>query len=53
MTKSANTPFATESYSVVPGSGTGDLQGLHGEGRSAVGHGTEHPFALDYELPAP
>jgi len=42
---------AKESYSVVPGSATGELQGLRGEGRSAVGHGMEHPFALGYELP--
>ncbi len=41
---------AKESYSVIPGSGTGQLRGLRGEGRSAVGHGSEHPFALDYEL---
>ncbi len=41
---------AKESYSVVPGSATGELRGLRGEGRSAVGHGLEHPFTLDYEL---
>lgn len=41
---------ATESYSVIPGSGTGELQGLRGDGRSAVGHGMEHPFTLDYDL---
>ena len=41
---------AKEAYSVVDGSGTGELQGLRGEGRSEVGHGLEHPFALDYEL---
>jgi len=41
---------AKESYSVVPGSATEDLQGLRGDGSSAVGHGSEHPFALDYEL---
>src|SRR5262249_51743140 len=41
---------AKESYSVVPGSATGELQGLRGEGRSSVGHGMEHPFTLDYEL---
>jgi|SRR5215472_1007007 len=41
---------AKETYSVVPGSGTEALQGLRGEGRSAVGHGLEHPFTLDYEL---
>lgn len=41
---------AKESYSVVAGSATGELSGLRGEGQSAVGHGLEHPFALDYEL---
>ena len=41
---------AKESYSVVPGSGTGELVGLRGDGRSSVGHGMEHPFTLDYEL---
>ena len=40
---------AKESYSVVSGSGTGELQGLRGEGSSAVGHGMEHPVALSYE----
>ncbi len=42
--------LARESYSVIPGSATGELRGLRGEGSTAVGHGTEHPFALDYEL---
>ena len=41
---------AKESYSVVPGSGTGELRGLQGDGTSAVGHGMEHPFSLNYEL---
>ena len=41
---------AKESYSVIPGSATGDLQGLLGGGNSAVGHGMEHPFTLSYEL---
>jgi uncharacterized protein DUF3224 len=41
--------MAKESYSVVPGSATGELQGLRGEGSSAVGHGLEHPFSLEYE----
>jgi hypothetical protein len=41
---------AKESYSVIPGSATGDLQGLVGDGSSAVGHGMEHPFTLNYEL---
>jgi hypothetical protein len=41
---------AKESYSVVPGSGTGELRGLRGDGASSVGHGMEHPFTLNYEL---
>ena len=41
---------ATESYFVIPGSGTGELRALRGEGQSAVGHGTEHPLTLNYEL---
>ena len=41
---------AKESYFVIPGSGTGELRGLRGDGTSAVGHGNEHPFVLDYEL---
>ncbi len=41
---------ARESYVVIPGSGTGELQGLRGEGASAVGHGTEYPLTLNYEL---
>ena len=41
---------AKGSYVVVPGSGTGELRGLRGEGTSAVGHGLEHPLSLTYEL---
>lgn len=42
--------MARESYLVIPGSGTAELHGLRGEGTSAVGHGAEHPFTLNYEL---
>ena len=42
--------LAKESYHVIPGSATGELQGLSGDGTSAVGHGMEHPFTLSYEL---
>ena len=42
---------AKESYSVVPGSASGELTGLRGEGSTDVGHGMEHPFSLSYELP--
>jgi len=41
---------AKESYSVIPGSATGELRGLRGDGSSAIGHGTEYPFVLNYEL---
>jgi hypothetical protein len=41
---------AKESYSVIPGSASGELHGLLGDGISAVGHGTDHPFTLNYEL---
>jgi uncharacterized protein DUF3224 len=41
---------AKESYSVLPGSATGELHGLRGEGTSSVGPGMEHPFTLSYEL---
>ena len=42
--------LAKESYSVIPGSATGELHGLRGDGSSAVGHGMEHPVTLNYEL---
>ncbi len=41
---------AKESYSVIPDSATGELHGLQGSGSSALGHGTDYPFALEYEL---
>ena len=41
---------AKESYSVIPGSGTGELRGLLGDGTSALGHATDYPFTLNYEL---
>ncbi len=41
---------AKESYSIVPGSATGELSGLQGGGTTALGHGTEYAFTLEYEL---
>ena len=41
---------AKESYTVIPGSASGELRGLVGDGTSSVGHGMEHPFVLHYEL---
>jgi uncharacterized protein DUF3224 len=43
---------AIESYSVIEDSATGQLRGLRGEGSSSLGHGTEYPFTLSYELAA-
>jgi hypothetical protein len=42
--------MAKESFFVIAGSGTGELRGLRGEGTSALGHGTEYPLTLTYEL---
>jgi hypothetical protein len=41
---------AKESYVVIPGSGTGELRSLRGEGASSLGHQTEYPLTLNYEL---
>jgi hypothetical protein len=37
-------------WSVVPGSGTGELEGLRGDGGFAAEHAQEFPVTLDYEL---
>src|SRR5262245_39603181 len=40
-----------ETYFVVPGSGTGDLRGLRGEGSATLGEQAErYPFTLDYDF---
>jgi hypothetical protein len=40
-----------ETYSVVPGSGTGELRGLRGEGSATMGEQAErYPFTLDYDF---
>lgn len=41
---------ATARWFVVPGSGTGDLRGLHGEGGFASAHAEHYPITLDYDL---
>jgi hypothetical protein len=41
---------AKESYTVIADSGTGELKGLRGEGATALGHGSEYPLTLNYEL---
>ena len=35
---------------VVPGSGTGELSGLRGEGSFAVGHAAPHAVTLDFDF---
>lgn len=41
---------ADERFSVVPGSGTGELAGLRGTGSSAARHAKENSMTLEYEL---
>ena len=41
---------ATDTWFVVPGSGTGALHGLRGEGGFASAHADEYPITLDYDL---
>jgi len=38
-------------WSVLPGSGTGELAGLSGDGTFAAPLGSDATFSLDYELP--
>lgn len=39
---------ATSSWTVIPGTGTGDFTNLRGEGRTVAHHGDTQPFTLDY-----
>lgn len=41
---------ADTKFTIVPGSGTGDLKGLQGQGHSNVGHMESYPMTLDYTL---
>jgi hypothetical protein len=41
---------ATATFSVVAGSGTGELTGLEGEGRFAAPHGNQGKLQLEYRL---
>jgi len=41
---------AKASWHVVPGSGTGELEGLSGKGGFASAHAEEYPMTLEYEL---
>ena len=42
--------LAKEDYTIIAGSGTGELKGISGGGHSEVGHGMEHPFTLNFDL---
>lgn len=37
-------------WPIVPGSGTGDLRKIHGEGQIDIDAQGRHTFTLDYEL---
>jgi hypothetical protein len=40
-----------ETFSIVPGSGSGERRGLRGAGRAALpDHAEAYPFELDYEI---
>ena len=41
---------AKATWFVVPGSSTGDLRGLRGEGGFASGHADSYPITLDYDF---
>lgn len=41
---------AKSTWSVVPGSGTGELKGLRGEVNSVLGHAREYAVEFNYEL---
>ncbi len=42
--------LAKGAWVVVPGSGTGDLKGLRGEGKGASDNSDDHPFTFDYDF---
>lgn len=42
---------ATGELTVVPGSGTGELEGISGRGRAVSGKDGTTSFSLDYDLP--
>jgi hypothetical protein len=41
---------AKASLTVIPGSGTGELSGLIGEGEFEAGHAESHPLSLNYDF---
>ncbi len=43
---------ASTDFEVIPGSGTGELSGVSGSGRSGAGHGDSGEYRFELELPA-
>jgi hypothetical protein len=43
--------MATSSWTIVDGSGRGELQGISGKGTYSAGHDETVHYAIDYELP--
>lgn len=41
---------AKSTWSIILGSGTGDLRGIKGEGSTVARHGDTQPFTLDYSF---
>lgn len=41
---------AKSTWSVIPGSATGELRGLRGQGKFDAGHEEHHPVTLDYDF---
>jgi hypothetical protein len=39
---------AKSTWTIVPGSGTGDLRGIRGEGSTVAHHSDSQPYTLDY-----
>lgn len=41
---------AKSTWTIITGSGTGDLRGIKGEGSTVAHHGDTQPFTLDYSF---
>jgi hypothetical protein len=50
MSGTFNGKVAESTWSVVPGSGSGELAGLSGEGTFLSPHGTKADYSLEYEI---
>ena len=41
---------ATSTFMIIPGSGTGELIGIHGSGETVAVHADTQPYTLDYSF---